>query len=140
MHCPLVFVKSKFCLLLFIFCFGGGAGASWPPARSGRSRPPAGGTYEAERGKTILEVARGNDIWIPTLCYDKRLDPYGGCRICLVEVKGARQLVISCTTVVGEGMVVNTESENVIKTRSGVLDYILSDHPLDCMTCEANGC
>jgi formate dehydrogenase alpha subunit len=99
-----------------------------------------GKTYETERGKTVLEVARENNIWIPTLCYDKRLDPYGGCRICLVEVEGARQLVTSCTVKVGEGMVVNTESENVIRTRKGVLEYILSDHPLDCMTCEATGC
>ncbi|HDY89962.1 MAG TPA: 2Fe-2S iron-sulfur cluster binding domain-containing protein, partial [bacterium] len=99
-----------------------------------------GKTYETERGKTVLEVARKNDIWIPTLCYDKRLDPYGGCRICLVEVQGARQLVTSCTAKVGEGMVVNTESEKVTKTRKGVLEYILSDHPLDCMTCEATGC
>ncbi len=50
---------------------------------------------EAEQGKTILEVARENDISIPTLCYDKRLDPYAGCRICLVEVEGARQLLLS---------------------------------------------
>ncbi|MFQ5963155.1 MAG: formate dehydrogenase subunit alpha [Candidatus Scalinduaceae bacterium] len=99
-----------------------------------------GKTYEVEQEKTILEAARENDIWIPTLCYDKRLDPYGGCRICLVEVEGARQLLTSCTTRVGEGMVVNTESKNVISTRKGVLEYILSDHPLDCMTCEATGC
>lgn len=99
-----------------------------------------GKTYETERGKTILEVARENNIWIPTLCYDRRLDPYGGCRICLVEVQGARQLLTSCTALAVEGMVINTESENVIKTRKGVLEYILSDHPLDCMTCEATGC
>ena len=97
-------------------------------------------TFEAEQGKTVLEVARENDIWIPTLCYDKRLEPYGGCRICLVEVEGARQLIVSCITRVSEGMVVNTESENVRRTRKGVLEYILSDHPLDCMTCEATGC
>ena len=97
-------------------------------------------TYEAEPGKTILEVASENDIWIPTLCYDKRLDPYGGCRMCLVEVKGARQLLPSCISRINDGMVVNTESENVCRTRKGVLEYILSDHPLDCMTCEATGC
>ncbi|MCP4266772.1 MAG: formate dehydrogenase subunit alpha [Candidatus Brocadiaceae bacterium] len=97
-------------------------------------------TYEAEQGKTILEVARANDIWIPTLCHDNRLEPYGGCRICLVEVKGARQLVPSCISRVSDGMVVNTESDNVKRTRKGVLEYILSDHPLDCMTCEATGC
>ncbi len=97
-------------------------------------------TYEAEQGKTILEVARANDIWIPTLCHDNRLEPYGGCRICLVEVKGARQLMPSCISRVSDGMVVNTESDNVKRTRKGVLEYILSDHPLDCMTCEATGC
>ena len=97
-------------------------------------------TYEADEGKTILEVARENGIWIPTLCHDNRLEPYGGCRICLVEVKGARQLQVSCITKVNEGMEVCTESENIQKTRKGVLEYILSDHPLDCMTCEATGC
>ncbi len=97
-------------------------------------------TYEAEQGKTILEVARENDISIPTLCHDKRLDPYGGCRICLVEVKGARQLLPSCISKINEGMVVHTESEDVRRTRKGVMEYILSDHPLDCMTCEATGC
>ncbi len=96
-------------------------------------------TYEAEQGKTILEVARANDILIPTLCHDNRLEPYGGCRICLVEVKGARQLLPSCISRVSDGMVVNTESDNVKRTRKGVLEYILSDHPLDCMTCEATG-
>lgn len=96
-------------------------------------------TYEAYQGQTILEVARENGIWIPTLCHDNRLDPYGGCRICLVEVKGARQLQVSCITKISEGMEVCTESENVQTTRKGVLEYILSDHPLDCMTCEATG-
>ncbi len=95
--------------------------------------------YEADQGQTILEVARENGIWIPTLCHDNRLDPYGGCRICLVEVKGARQLQVSCITKVSEGMDVCTDSENVLTTRKGVLEYILSDHPLDCMTCEATG-
>lgn len=98
-----------------------------------------GNSYEVGKDKTVLEAARENDIWVPTLCYEKRLDPYGGCRICLVEVEGARQLLISCTTRVSEGMVIKTDSENVVKTRSGVLDYILSDHPLDCMTCEKTG-
>ncbi len=97
-------------------------------------------TYEAEQGKTVLEVARANDIWIPTLCHDDRLESYGGCRICLVEIKGARQLMPSCISKVSEGMVVKTDTENVRKTRKGVLEYILSDHPLDCMTCEATGC
>ncbi|GAX62117.1 formate dehydrogenase subunitA (FdhA) [Candidatus Scalindua japonica] len=97
-------------------------------------------TYEVEQGKTVLEVARANDIWIPTLCHDNRLEPYGGCRICLVEIEGARQLMPSCISRVNEGMVVRTETENVRRTRKGVLEYILSDHPLDCMTCEATGC
>ncbi|MCP5006000.1 MAG: formate dehydrogenase subunit alpha [Planctomycetes bacterium] len=97
-------------------------------------------TYEADQGQTILEVARENGIWIPTLCHDNRLDPYGGCRICLVEVKGTRQLQASCITKINEGMAVCTESENIQSTRKGVLEYILSDHPLDCMTCEATGC
>jgi len=97
-------------------------------------------TYEAERGKTVLEVARANDIWIPTLCHDNRLEPYGGCRVCLVEIEGARQLMPSCISKVNEGMVVKTETEDIRKTRKGVLEYILSDHPLDCMTCEATGC
>ncbi len=90
-------------------------------------------------GLTILEVARENDIWIPTLCYDKRLKPYGSCRICLVEVEGAKGLVPACAMEVAPGMVVKTSSKRIESIRRTVIELLLSDHPVDCMTCESTG-
>ncbi len=90
-------------------------------------------------GISILEAARENGIDIPTLCYDKELSPFGGCRLCVVEVEGSNKLVASCSAKVREGMVVNTESERVVKTRREILDLLYSNHPQDCLTCEKSG-
>ncbi len=91
------------------------------------------------KGETILEVARRNEIWIPTLCYDERLEPYGACRLCLVEVKGARGLLPACTTEITEGMEVRTSTKRIESIRRTVIELLLSDHPDDCMTCESAG-
>lgn len=91
------------------------------------------------KGQTILEVARENGIWIPTLCYEERLEPYGACRICLVEVEGARGLLPSCTTEITEGMKVRTENKRINSIRKTIIELLLSDHPVDCMTCESTG-
>lgn len=88
---------------------------------------------------TILQAARANGIRIPTLCYDERLDPYGACRVCLVEVEGARGLLPACATRVTEGMVVRTDTEKLRRVRRTVIELLLSDHPKDCMTCESAG-
>jgi predicted molibdopterin-dependent oxidoreductase YjgC len=88
---------------------------------------------------TILEAARSAGIHIPTLCHHPDLSNVGACRMCVVEVEGSRGLQTACTTPVGDGMVVQTNTESVRQARKFVLEMLLSDHPNDCMTCEANG-
>ncbi len=94
---------------------------------------------QAEAGSTILEAAQSIGIDIPTLCYHPALKPEGACRICLVEVAKQRVLQPACSFPVSEGMEVWTDSERVIRARRFVLELLLSDHPLDCLTCEQNG-
>ncbi len=98
-----------------------------------------GKSVEAQPGQTILQVARDNGIEIPTFCYDERLQIDGSCRICLVEVQGARTLLPSCATEVSEGMVVETHSKAVRKARFEILSLIMSDHPRECLKCEKAG-
>jgi len=93
----------------------------------------------AQKGKTVLEACRESSIFIPTLCYDERLEAYGGCRLCLVEVKGIGKPVSSCTTPVENGMEVSTESETLTRLRKTALSLILSNHPNDCMCCDSAG-
>ncbi len=90
-------------------------------------------------GTTILEAARDLGIDIPTLCHDETLRPVAACRLCVVEVEGRRDLVASCSTPLHDGMVIETESEAVVSTRRMILDLLLADHPLDCLTCEQAG-
>ena len=93
----------------------------------------------AAPGETVLHVARRLGVDIPTLCHDDRLEPYGACRLCLVEIEGARGAVPACATKVGDGMVVQTHTEKIRKLRKFVLELLLSNHPLDCPVCEAAG-
>lgn len=93
----------------------------------------------ASDGSTILEAARGAGIHIPTLCHHPDLSNVGACRMCVVSVEKARGLQTACTTPVFEGMVVNTESKDARDTRRFVLEMLLSDHPNECMRCEADG-
>lgn len=86
-------------------------------------------------GTTILEAARSVGIRIPTLCYLKEINAIGACRICVVEVKGARSMVAACVYPVAEGMEVTTNSEAVIKARKTTLELILSDHQKKCLSC-----
>lgn len=90
-------------------------------------------------GTTILDAARFADIPVPTLCHHPKLTPYGGCRLCIVEVKGIGRPVTSCTTPVSGGMEVTTTSPLIEKLRKTMLELILSDHPNDCMVCEKAG-
>lgn len=90
-------------------------------------------------GTSLLEAARENGIDIPTLCYDKNLSIFGGCRMCIVEVEGSKKLHASCSEKAREGMVVFTESERVVKTRQDILGLLLSNHPVDCLTCDKVG-
>ena len=98
-----------------------------------------GQKIQAQAGQTILEVAESAGIKIPTLCHHPALEPIGACRVCLVEVARQRTLQPSCTFQVTEGMEVLTRSPKVEEARRFVLELILSDHPLDCMTCEQAG-
>jgi predicted molibdopterin-dependent oxidoreductase YjgC len=92
-----------------------------------------GKTFRFERGETILEVASRNGIFIPTLCYLKGATPTGACRICLVEVEGARNLVASCATPAGIDMVVSTDSPRVVKARRINLELLLSSGYHNCL-------
>ncbi len=89
-------------------------------------------------GTTILEAARAAGIKIPSLCFLKDVNEIGACRICVVEVKGARSLVASCVYPVNEGMVVYTNTERVRHSRRLTMELILSNHRMDCLTCPRN--
>lgn len=91
-----------------------------------------------ENGTTILAAARQAGIKIPTLCFLKDVNEIGACRICVVEVKGARNLVASCVYPVNEGMEVFTNTERVIKARKTTLELILSNHRKECLSCDRN--
>jgi formate dehydrogenase alpha subunit len=98
-----------------------------------------GKTVTAPEGTSVLEAALGSGIYIPTLCYDHQLDPYGGCRMCIVEIEGMRGLPTSCTTRAAEGMVVRTDTEKVTAVRRTVCEMLIAEHTGDCLACEANG-
>lgn len=90
-------------------------------------------------GITILEAAKDAAIEIPTLCYLKEVNEVGSCKMCVVEVEGKENLVTSCNTQVTDGMVVNTKSEKVIKSRKQVLNLLLANHNVSCFSCSKSG-
>ncbi|MDD4776772.1 MAG: NADH-dependent [FeFe] hydrogenase, group A6 [Fermentimonas sp.] len=99
---------------------------------------------QVEKGTTILKAARKAGVEIPTLCHFELCDmgienKPGGCRICVVEVEGRRNLAPSCITEVQEGMVINTHNIRVLNARTTVLKLIISDHPFDCLVCARSG-
>jgi len=100
-----------------------------------------GRAVEADAGDTILAAARKADIRIPTLCFHPALPPEESCRLCVVEMVRGRwsSLVAACVYPAREGMVIETDTDQVIKARKYILELILSDHPLDCLTCNAAG-
>jgi len=92
-------------------------------------------------GSTILEAARRHDIYIPSLCAHKDLTPFGGCRLCIVEVDGMRGLPTACTTPVEPGMAVRTHTALLHEMRREILQLVLSEHPCSCLVCdEATEC
>jgi predicted molibdopterin-dependent oxidoreductase YjgC len=93
----------------------------------------------AEEGTTILQAAKSIGIDIPHLCFMDGLPPTGACRLCVVEVEGAKNLVASCAFPVANNLVVKTNTERVLNARKTIIELLLSDHPFDCMTCEKNG-
>lgn len=98
-----------------------------------------GQKIEAPKGLTVLEAARGVGIYIPTLCYDPDLSPFGACRLCVVEVEGMRGLASSCTIPITEGMVVHTDTPRVNQTRRITMELIIANHHGDCLVCAKNG-
>jgi bidirectional [NiFe] hydrogenase diaphorase subunit len=93
----------------------------------------------AQEGNTILEAAKENGIIIPTLCYLEGLTSYGGCRLCLVEVKGSPRLFASCATPVSSGMEVITNSDKLKEYRKMAVQLLLSERTHICSVCVANG-
>ncbi len=94
---------------------------------------------EVEEGTTILQAAKSINIDIPTLCFLKEINEVGDCRICIVEVEGRNNFVVSCIQKCEEGMVVHTNTKKVLDARKNVLELILSNHNRDCLTCIRNG-
>jgi formate dehydrogenase major subunit len=90
-------------------------------------------------GTSLMRAAALLGTQIPKLCATDSLDAFGSCRLCLVEIEGRPGTPASCTTPVAEGQVVHTQSERLAKLRKGVMELYISDHPLDCLTCAANG-
>ena len=93
-----------------------------------------------EKGATIYDAAKACGVKIPILCHDKKLHPFGGCRMCLVEVEQMKgRLIPACTTPVTEGMLVQTTTDEIVKARKLVLELLLLKHPIDCPVCDAAG-
>ncbi|MEW6601656.1 MAG: molybdopterin-dependent oxidoreductase [Nitrospirota bacterium] len=93
----------------------------------------------AQPGDTILAAALKHKIYIPNLCYDKRLRPYGGCRLCIVEVEGQARLFAACSSPAEEGMNITTDTPRLRKLRQTVIELLLVHHPLDCPECDKAG-
>ncbi|MBE2250645.1 MAG: formate dehydrogenase subunit alpha [Myxococcus sp.] len=91
------------------------------------------------RGTSVMAAAAGLGAAIPKLCATDSLEAFGSCRLCLVEIEGRRGTPASCTTPAEEGMVVRTQTDRLKTLRRGVMELYVSDHPLDCLTCSANG-
>ena len=90
-------------------------------------------------GTSVMRASAEAGISIPKLCASDNMDAFGSCRLCVVEIEGRRGTPASCTTPVAEGMVVHTQTSKIKKLRRGVMELYISDHPLDCLTCSANG-
>ena len=98
-----------------------------------------GASVTVPAGTTVMRAAVEAGGRIPRLCATDSLEPFGSCRLCLVEIEGRKGYPASCTTLVEPGMQVRTQSEALARLRRGVMELYISDHPLDCLTCSANG-
>jgi formate dehydrogenase major subunit len=90
-------------------------------------------------GTSVMRAAALSDVKIPKLCATEQLEAFGSCRLCLVQIEGMKGLPASCTTPVAPGMKVTTQNKQLADIRRGVMELYISDHPLDCLTCPANG-
>ena len=98
-----------------------------------------GRPIDVAEGSSVMRAAALAGTKVPRLCSTDSLDPFGSCRLCLVEIEGRRGYPASCTTPVEDGMQVRTQSDRLADLRRGVMELYISDHPLDCLTCPANG-
>src|SRR3978361_1990466 len=98
-----------------------------------------GQSITVPEGTSIMRAAMEAGTQIPKLCATDMVDAFGSCRLCLIEIEGRNGTPASCTTPVMNGLVVHTQSERLKKLRKGVMELYISDHPLDCLTCAANG-
>jgi formate dehydrogenase alpha subunit len=89
-------------------------------------------------GATVLDAARAAGIYVPTLCYDEDLEPYGACRLCIVEIDGVPGMPTACTTKAKKGMVVHTDTERVNGVRRTICEMLIAEHPESCLTCSSN--
>jgi formate dehydrogenase major subunit len=98
-----------------------------------------GNSVTVPEGASIMRAAMEMGTQIPKLCATDMVDAFGSCRLCLVEIEGRPGTPASCTTPVAAGMVVKTQTDRLARLRKGVMELYISDHPLDCLTCSANG-
>ena len=98
-----------------------------------------GQSVTVPKGTSVMAAASTLGTQIPKLCATDSLEPFGSCRLCIVQIEGRRGYPASCTTPAEEGLVVHTENAAIAKRRRGVMELYISDHPLDCLTCSANG-
>jgi len=116
------------------------------PKRNSRHEVPRtveltvdGVSIAVPEGTSVMRAAALAGVDIPKLCATEKLEPFGSCRLCLVEIDGRKGTPASCTTVVAPGMSVTTQSPKLERLRRGVMELYISDHPLDCLSCPANG-
>src|SRR5688500_19439705 len=93
----------------------------------------------AEKGKTVLQAAIESGIKIPYYCYHPGLGIDGSCRVCIVKIEKMPKLQTSCSTTVAEGMVVQTQTPDVVEARASAFEFLLINHPLDCQVCDKGG-
>ena len=98
-----------------------------------------GVSISVPEGTSIMHAASVSGVTVPKLCATDSLEPFGSCRLCLVEIEGRRGYPASCTTPVAEGIKVHTQTPKLADIRRGVMELYISDHPLDCLTCATNG-
>lgn len=98
-----------------------------------------GKEIEFKQGQTVIEAAKDNGIDIPHFCWHPKLSVSGNCRMCLVEIEKMPKLVISCSTLASDGMVVKVNSEKALEARNAVMEFFLINHPLDCPICDEAG-
>ncbi|HEY2679623.1 MAG TPA: formate dehydrogenase subunit alpha [Steroidobacteraceae bacterium] len=98
-----------------------------------------GNEVTVPEGTSVMRAAALCDTKIPKLCATDQLEAFGSCRLCLVQIEGMKGLPASCTTPVAQGMKVTTQNKQIADVRRGVMELYISDHPLDCLTCPANG-